>query len=291
MAESSRTNAAEAWTVFWAEQGPRSRCLARAPDLSDPLDAHWRRFASKLPPMTRVIDLGCGAGTVGRALRAEASGLLVTGIDIADVPPSGDPQLELLPGTAMESLPLADEMFGAAVSQFGYEYGRSELTAKEVARVLAPGAPFSFLVHHPLGPLVAEMRRHRRTIESLCGLRVQAAFFSGNANALAERFVALKRECSNDPIIADAERGLRAHILSDQSHRLQIWQAVTEALAPELFMLDSLDLCCTDDRDIDHHIEPLTRWFDVRLPAVLRTGRGEPIAWVIHGTRLPRPRP
>ncbi len=32
---------AEAWSLFWAAQGPGSRCLARSPDLYAPLDAHW----------------------------------------------------------------------------------------------------------------------------------------------------------------------------------------------------------------------------------------------------------
>ena len=236
--------------------------------------------------MTRVIDLGCGGGAVGRVLLAEKPTLHVTGIDIANVPRSGDPQVELMSGTAMESLPFADGAFGAAVSQFGYEYAKPEIAAKEIARVLVPGAPFSFLVHHPEGPMVAEMRRHRRAIESLCGLRVQAAFFSGNANTLAERFAILKRECSDDPIVEQAECGLRAHILNDELHRLQVWKAVTEALAPELLMLDSLEFCCADDRQIDDHAEPLTRWFDVRLPVVIRTRLGEPVAWAVHGTRL-----
>lgn len=286
MAEPARTITAEAWTDFWAEQGPRSRCLARAPDLSEPLDAHWRKFASALTPISTVIDLGCGAGAAGRALRAAAPQLHVIGIDIAKVPRSDEQGLQLRSGVAMESLPFGNRTFRAAVSQFGFEYGKAEATAREVARVLTPGAPFSFLVHHPDGPLVADMRRHRRAIEALCGLRIQAAFFSGNVDALAQRFAELKQECASDPIVAHAERGLHAHIRTDQFHRLQIWRGVTEALAPELAMLDSLDFCCGDDRDIRDHIEPLTEWFDLRLPSSLRTRSGDPIAWEIHGTRL-----
>lgn len=286
MAESVRTNAAEAWTIFWADQGPRSRCFARAPELSELLDAHWRGFASALPASARVIDLGCGAGAVGRALLSEAPGLSITGIDSAEVPASSDPNLRLRSRTTMESLPFADRSFEAAASQFGYEYAPAEAAAKEIARILIPDAPFSFLVHHPDSPIVADMRRHRRAIEGLCGLRVQAAFFSGNANDLADRFADLKRECADDPIVEHAERGLCAHLRNDQSNRLQIWKAVTEALAPELFMLDSLDLCCAGDQEVHDHIEPLTQWFDVRLPAVVRTRAGQPIAWEVHGTRL-----
>ncbi len=281
-----RSYAADAWSEFWAAQGTVSRCLARAPDISEPLDAHWRRFAAQVPPSGRVIDLGCGAGAVGRALLSERSTLKVTGVDLADVPASGDKALELVPATAMERLPFADAAFDAATSQFGFEYGCADAAAKELARVLPPGAPFSFLIHHPEGPLVVDMRRHREAIESLCGLRIQAAFFAGNADALNERFAALKSEFANDRIVSDAERGLQAHVRADQLHRLQIWKAVSEALAPELFMLDSLDLC-SSDRQINSHIEPLTRWFDVRLPVVVQSRRGDPIAWEVHGTRLP----
>ena len=62
--------AAEAWTLFWAEQSPGSRCMARSPEICALVDAHWSTFASTLPPQTRVLDLGCGGGAVARALHA-----------------------------------------------------------------------------------------------------------------------------------------------------------------------------------------------------------------------------
>lgn len=285
MRESSCTNAAEAWTIFWAEQGPTPRCLASSAELCEKLDTHWRSFGSRLPGGTRVIDLGCGAGAVGRALRAAEVQLLVTGIDFAQVPSSNDPGSESLSNISMESLPFGEGTFGAAVSQFGYEYGRAEETARGLARVLVAGAPLRFLIHHPEGPIVADMRRHRRAIESLCGLRVQSAFFSGNAQALAERIADVKRQCANDPIVSQAERGLNNHLRDDELHRLQVWKAVADALIPELVMLDSLELCCRDRRRVDHLVEPLTKAFDMGPPAVLRSEIGEPIAWIIHGQR------
>ncbi len=185
----------------------------------------------------------------------------------------------------MEMLPFGDGTFGAAVSQFGYEYGRAEETAKELRRIMVPGAPLSFLIHHPEGPIVADMRRHRRAIESLCGLRVQSAFFSGNAQALAERLADVKRQCANDPIVGQAEHGLQIHLRDDELHRLQVWKAVADALIPELVMLDSLELCCSDRRGVDHLVEPLTHAFEMGAPDVLQSNIGEPIAWIIHGKR------
>jgi len=258
--------------------------MARSPEICALVDAHWSTFASTLPPQTRVLDLGCGGGAVARALHAAEPRLQVTGIDVAEVPPSNEPGFELLSNLPMESLPFADGSFGAAVSQFGYEYGDQSSVAAEMARVLAPRAPFSLLIHHPEGPIVDDMRRHRRAIEGLCGLHVQSAFFSGRANDLAERLALLRRDCPH-PVLDQAELGLQAHIRQNESDRLQVWRAVAEALAPELVMLDSLDLCRADAKGIGHIMLPLMREFEVAQPAVLLTKAGEPIAWAIQGTR------
>jgi len=244
-------------------------------------------LASRLPRFARVLDLGCGSGAVGRALTAAAPQLQVTGIDIARVPGSASPGLRLLSNVSMENLPFAECSFDCAVSQFGYEYGDPLATSTEVARVLAHNGRLSLLVHHPDGPLLAAMRRHRRAIEGLCGVRVQAAFFSGDAMALAQRIALLKREVSNDSLIEEAGRGLHSHIRSPELGRMQVWRAVVDALAPELVMLDSLALCCADDRSIETLLEPLAEAFDLEPRKVLRTRGGETLAWIIEGTRRP----
>ena len=276
---------AEAWSLFWAAQGPGSRCLARSPELYAPLDAHWHGFACSLAPCARVLDLGCGTGAVGHALLHASHDLRITGVDLASISRSADTRLELLSNVSMESLPFDSQTFDAAVSQFGYEYGDPVRSGEEIARVLAPGARLSFLIHHPEGPLVTAMRRHRRAIEELCGIRIQAAFFAGDATALSERIAMLKRECANDSLIEDAGRGLHTHISNPESGRLQVWRAIVDALAPELVMLDSLEFCCVDDRSIEKVVEPLCEAFELRPPTSLRTRRGEPIAWIIEGKR------
>lgn len=274
---------AEAWTLFWSGPGRQSRCLAGSADAREVLDSHWARVARTLHPEMRVLDLGCGSGAVAQALHGAEPRLDVTGIDIALVPPSDEPRLSLLSNVAMESLPFADGTFDVVVSQFGYEYGDQDMVAAEMARVLAPRARFSLLIHHPDGPIVAAMRRHRQAIEGLCGLRVQSAFFSGNADDLADRLTTLKRDCP-DPLLDQAAVGLRAHIGQDEKARLQVWRAVADALAPELAMLDSLDLCC-GETDINHIVMPIMRWFELSQPALLATASGDPIAWAIQGQR------
>lgn len=232
-----------------------------------------------------MLDLGCGSGAVGRALRETEPQLEVTGIDIARVPGSASPRLRLLSSVAMETLPFPDCSFDCAVSQFGYEYGDPLATSKEVARVLVPRGRLSLVVHHPDGPMLAAMRSHRRAIEGLCGVRIQAAFFSGDARALAERIALLKREVSYDSLIEKAGRGLHSHIRSPELGRMQVWRAVVDALAPELVMLDSLALCCADDRSIDSLVQPLATGFELQPRKLLRTRSGEALAWVIEGVR------
>jgi len=59
---------------------------------------------------------------------------------------------------------------------------------------------------------------------------------------------------------------------------------VADALAPELAMLDSLDLCC-GETDINHIVMPIMRRFELSQPVTLLTQSGEPIAWAIRGRR------
>jgi SAM-dependent methyltransferase len=285
MMQPSCTNAAEAWTLFWSDQGRSSRCLARSPEVCERLDRHWAAFASTVSPWSSIIDLGCGSGAVGQALRRAEPRLHVTGIDLAGVAPSDEPGLVLTGNVAMESLPFPDGAFEAAVSQFGYEYADIEAAAAEVARVTAPNGRLSLLVHHEEGPVVAGFRRHRRAVEALTGVRTQAAFFAGNARALADRIAALEQECSNMSVVEAAGRGLYSHIGKDESGRLHVWKRFVEALAPELFMLDTLSFCRAEDRTVKEVVDPLAEHFQLNPPEAL-TLDGQPLAWIIEGTRF-----
>ena len=87
-----------------------------------------------------------------------------------------------------------------------------------------------------------------------------------DANALAERIATLKTECSNDPLVEAAGRGLQNQIRNNEAGRSQVWNAVVEALAPELIVLESLDLSRLRGRMIRDVVEPLTEAFEMRPP-------------------------
>jgi SAM-dependent methyltransferase len=100
----------------------------------------------------RVLDVGCGEGQLSR--RAAATGAQVIGLDpIADqiglaVTRGGGPGY--LRGEAV-ALPFGDATFDAVVACLVFEHLEEPDDAiAEVARVLAPGGRFLFMLNHPL---------------------------------------------------------------------------------------------------------------------------------------------
>jgi SAM-dependent methyltransferase len=221
-----------AWTAFWQEQGADSRCLAHLrADVRGALDSHWAAFAAPLPAMARVLDIGCGAGVVGRNLLAARPDLQITGIDLAHVPAASDPRIFLLSETPMESLPFENDRFDAAVSQFGFEYGDVAQAAKEVARVLAPGAHFSFLVHHSHSAIVRQGRDRDSALRALLGDGVKRAFLSGAAESLDRQLRPIRQRAPADPIVGQVAQTLRGRIGFGRGQRTAVWNAIVGALA------------------------------------------------------------
>lgn len=277
---------AEAWTIFWQEQKAGLGCLAYAPRyIRWALEDHWLSFAATLPPATRVIDIGCGSGAAAKTLAAVQRHFRVVGIDIADMDPSSELNFELLPRTRMESLPFADASFGAAVSQFGFEYGDTVQAARELARVLAPAARLSLLVHHADSPIVVDSEPHKRAIEALTGQELQSAFLSGEAATLDRQLALLRQQCPQERIVEQAAQGLRRWIGSDVGRRSAVWHAVIDALAPEQVMLEALETSSVSPRELQSWLAPLAERFDIGPPSTLSVGGGRPLAWRIEGRR------
>jgi ubiquinone/menaquinone biosynthesis C-methylase UbiE len=143
------------------------------------VDQHWAQFADVLLPEAKIIDLGCGAGIVGRILLNHRSDLRVTGVDFAKVPTIEVENLTILPWVNMEALPFGDDSFDAAISLFGIEYGNIDEIARELPRVLKSGGRFSFLVHHQESEIVREGSTRLRGLRELLSGKMKAAFLVG----------------------------------------------------------------------------------------------------------------
>jgi SAM-dependent methyltransferase len=277
---------ARAWSAFWQEQGRDSRCLADAlPETRGLLNAHWSAFAVGLPAGARVLDIGCGGGVVGRALLAARPDLDIVGIDVAIVPPCGEPRLKLHGSTRMEQLPFVEGAFDAAVSQFGLEYGHVEEAGAEVARVLVPGAPVSFLVHHAQGAIAGQSRARQRALRGLTSAGVKRAFLSGRGAALERELQALQTDPAADAIVAPVGQALRRQLCRNGAGREAIWRAVAEALGPEGVLLDALDRCCVTTDALPAWLKSLTHSLEIESASPLRRRNGEPIAWRIDGAK------
>jgi SAM-dependent methyltransferase len=269
--------------VFWQEPG-QSRCIAGVPDISTMIDRHWAAFATTLPADSRVLDLGCGAGAVGRALLSARRDLCVTGVDYAKIPLTLQPRLELLSDVAMESLPFADESFSAVTSQFGFEYGQTELAAAEMTRVLAHGAPFSFLVHHAGSAIVASDRGRLSALSVFLDARMREAFCAGSP-AFSASMLELRRAHPHDSLVADLTEALPARLSRPPRERQAIWTAVEDALAPELCLAKALVACCVAPRDIERWTGAFAGVCDLTSVSVIPDPNGAPLAWRIEGAR------
>ena len=276
---------AEAWTDFWRDQGGSSGCCAGAPEIRRPIHDHWEGVARALPAGSRVLDLCCGCGAAGQALIEANTMVRATGVDFAAVPASANPRMEILANIPIECLPFADGSFDAAISQFGFEYALVEQASRELARVLRPGARISFLVHHADARIATDSRQHRRTLEAICGGELESAFLSGSAALLNQQILLIRRQFPYERVVEDAGQGLRRHIDQPRANRLQIWQAIKAALAPELIMLADLEDAAVSPEQIQSWLKPLATSFDLRPPSMLTMAGDQPLCWKIEGVR------
>ena len=276
------------WTAFWRDFGsagkPQQRCHVPA-GARAAIDRHWARFADGLPRGANILDLGCGAGVVGRALLDRRADLRVTGVDWAGVPPACRPNLDLCPGIDMAALPFADRSFDAAVSLFGIEYGKGIETVGELSRVARPGAPFSFLIHHRDSEIVREGVERRRVLKALTSGPVRNAFLSGNATATGRQLRALRTRFPADRTIGLAASHLHRNLVGTRADRQRVWQDLDSGLGVEIVLLQQLDKSAKSPDELAAWLAPLIAGMTLVSAAVLRGTSGEPIAWSVAGMR------
>ena len=102
----------------------------------------------------KVLDIGCGEGQIARRLAAADATRRVVGVDPTPRQievareRGGDVEYRI---ASVASLPFADAEFDTVVTCLVFEHVDDlEGAVREVARVLAPGGRFIFLLNHPL---------------------------------------------------------------------------------------------------------------------------------------------
>ena len=275
---------AEAWTLFWQDQNEAEGCCARSTEIQQPLSSHWSNFAWSLGPGRDIIDLGCGNGSVGRALLAGNPALRIFGVDYAMVRSSNDPRVHILAGRSMEKLPFPGQSIDAAASQFGFEYGQIEDCSGELARVLRPNSPISLLVHHSASPIAIDSLGHRQALAALSDEKIGDAFMSGKLPTLDVMLTAVRRQFPHERIVDEAASGLYRLIGQDRIHRVAIWRAMKAALAPELTMLADLERAAISPDQIANWLGPLAARFDLLPLEMMRMTNGLPLCWIIAGS-------
>ncbi|HMC39639.1 MAG TPA: class I SAM-dependent methyltransferase [Acidimicrobiales bacterium] len=111
-------------------------------------------IGAQLEGATRVLDVGCGEGQVGRLAAGLAATRLVVGVD----PTAAQAQEAKRRGGGVlvgrsdaAALPFSDRSFDAVVACLVFEHIEAvDEAIAEVGRVLRPGGRFLFLLNHPL---------------------------------------------------------------------------------------------------------------------------------------------
>lgn len=113
-----------------------------------------RAAATVAAAPTRILDVGCGTGALLRVLCERLPGADLTGVDASRemirMAAASNPAPERLRFVhcMAELLPFPDSQFDLAVSTISFHHWADQRRGlREVARVLAPGAPFVFADH------------------------------------------------------------------------------------------------------------------------------------------------
>ncbi|MXO47163.1 methyltransferase domain-containing protein [Erythrobacter vulgaris] len=162
-----RVEKEKAWKAFWERQqsSTAGSVVSSGPDpiTRAQFDA-WADFSAHLKQGARVLDLGTGGGKLAKILLQARPDLSIVGIDLSSPLPAAPDGIELIGGISMENLPFPDSHFDAAVSQFGFEYGDTDLISDEILRVVKTGSSIGLMVHLGGGPILAHNLKRKEQI-------------------------------------------------------------------------------------------------------------------------------
>lgn len=288
MATALVSAAARDWSIFWRDFGEGNqrpdRCHVPG-DGRQAIDLHMSVFADGLPPQARVIDLGCGAGHLGRLLLMHRPDLRVTGVDFAGVPGQETPSLSILPWVDMGDLPFERDQFDAAVSLFGSEYGAIDRTALELARVLKPGSLFCLVVHHRESEIAREGLARVNGIRGVLSGKVKAAYLAGDRGRLDQQRTSLLDQHRGEPTVRLMTDYLVRTACQSRAQRQANWDKLTADVATEVALTSQMVRCAKSPDQMANWLAPLLSSMERVDVTVLRRRSAEPIAWSVSGVR------
>jgi SAM-dependent methyltransferase len=284
-AESTHTDPAWAWSVFW--QADRiEACVPRGNAGTDQaIASRWQQFFSGLPAKAKVLDLGTGNGALAlhamRASRDAGLDLEFHGVDSADV----DPQRfavsahDLLARarfhsrTAMERLPFPDACFDAVCSQFGLEYSRLEDSVPELSRVLRPDGAILLLMHDAQSAVAGRNAMQWRQCErllsgSLFGSldRLLNAIFDAQEDDSEEALVRARRAIQQ---FTDVAAGLEQEAVADADADLVDRVLSAARQIPGLRLTRSRDELLSESRALQARVQAQAERFRAMTHAAL----------------------
>lgn len=157
--ESHLGSRAEAWTRYWAT-GARHSCTGSFDDhYGAATQAFWTGQFRRMGANDRVLELGCGNGSLIRLLDRtgpEVWPAIIDAVDLAQLDSRWLQSLDALlrgrvrlhTGVSAATLPIPDGVVTRVFSQFALEYFASEVVWKEIERIVAPNAEIALIVHH-----------------------------------------------------------------------------------------------------------------------------------------------
>jgi len=147
------------WQSFWQGAGLHGCTVAFPTVARKALEERWLEFFRQIDG-TSVLDVATGRGAVlsyAAAVIPETAGVELTGVDLAEGPPTNN-RTRMLGGVDAATLPFSDCSFDHVTSQFGVEYAGFEAALAETGRVCARN--LLVLVHAAEGVVVRHNQLH-----------------------------------------------------------------------------------------------------------------------------------